>query len=249
MLKYRCIIFDLDGTIYFGNQLAEKANEVIDCAKKITRHVFFVTNNSAKTRVQIWQKLINMGINVKLEELITSSYAIAKYLKDNNYTDVYCVGTDFLKNEITNSGISVFSTKPQVVIVGYNPDFKLSDLDELANIDTKKCKLVVANKERSYPKENGRLVSGAGPIVAAVENLLNKQVDVIVGKPSSEMLNIMVSDLDIKPNEICVIGDSYNSDIKMAQNYGAKGILITKEKRNDCICIEKLSDLLEIWND
>ena len=183
--------------------------------------------------------------NLKIEELITSSYAIAKYLLTNGLKNIYCIGTEPLKSEIELCGINIYSKEPQAVVVGYNPDFKLSDLDELSNIKLSEYKLIVANKERNYPKENGYIVPGAGPIVAAVETLLNKETDVIVGKPNTTMLKIM----NIKPENLCIVGDSYNSDIQMAKNYGADGILITKEKKNDCICIEELSDLLEIWND
>lgn len=247
MLKYKCIIFDLDGTIYFGNQLAANANDVISTARKISKNVFFVTNNSAKTRLQVYNKLANLGIDLKIDELITSSFAIGQYLKSNGYDEIYCIGTQSLKDEIELLGIKTKSNIPQAVVVGYNPEFKLSDLNELSNIELLNYKLIIANKERNYPKENGYIVPGAGPIVAAVENLLDKQTDVVIGKPNYEMLKIMVSNLDIQPDEILVIGDSYNSDIKMAKNYGANGILITKDKINDCQCIEKLSDLLEIW--
>lgn len=245
MLKYKCIVFDLDGTIYFGSELANKANEVISYARKVAGQVFFVTNNSAKTRKQIFKKLIDLGINLNQDELITSSYAIAKYLKENYYKETYCIGTDYLREEIELLGINTFSKNPQAIIVGYNPEFKLSDLDELSNIKLSNYKLIIANKERNYPKENGYIVPGAGPIVAAVETLLNKEIDVVVGKPNTEMLKIM----NIDPKNLCIVGDSYNSDIQMAKNYGAEGILITKEKRDDCICIENLSDLLEMWND
>ena len=249
MLKYRCIIFDLDGTIYFGSNLANKANEVISFARKVSGQVFFVTNNSAKTRKQIYDKLVKLGVDLKIEELITSSYAIAKYLNTTRLKNVYCIGTDSLKSEIELCGVNAHSKEPQAVVVGYNPDFKLSDLDELSNIKLSNYKLIIANKERNYPKENGYIVPGAGPIVAAVEMLLDKSADVIIGKPNVEMLKIILSGLDINPENILIVGDSYNSDIQMAKNYGAQGILIAKEKRDDCICIEKLSDLMEIWND
>lgn len=248
-MKYKCIIFDLDGTIYFGSQLADRANDVINTARKICEKVFFVTNNSAKTREQIWQKLSALGIDVKPEELITSSYAIAKYLNDNEYKNIYCIGTEFLNKQIELLGINTKSENPQAVVVGYNPDFKLSDLDELSNISLADYKLIIANKERNYPKDNGYIVPGAGPIVAAVENLLNKNTDIVIGKPNIEMLKIIIAGLNVKPDEVCIVGDSYNSDIQMARNYGAEGILITKEDRNDCRCIKKLADLLEIWND
>ena len=246
MLKYKCIVFDLDGTIYFGNKPAPQANNIIKKARKLYKHVFFLTNNSAKTRKQVLEKLVDLGIDAKLEELITSSYAIVKYLQTNNYKEVYCIGTNDLIQEIELAGIYAKSQTPQAIIVGYNPDFKLNDLNELANIQSSNCELIVANKERNYPKENGYILPGAGPIVCAVETLLNKTTDIIVGKPNTEMLKITLSNLNIQPDEICIVGDSYDSDIKMAQNFGAQGILITKEKRNDCQCITQLADLLEI---
>lgn len=246
MLKYKCIVFDLDGTIYFGNKPAPKANEIIKKARKLYKHIFFVTNNSAKTREQVWQKLINLGIDVKLEELITSSYAIIKHLESNKYKEVYCIGTNALIEEIENVGINVKSKTPQAIIVGYNPEFKLTDLNELANLQTNNYKLIIANKERNYPTEGNYIIPGAGPIVSAIETLLNKKTDIIIGKPNTEMLKIALSDFNIKPEEIYVVGDSYDSDIKMAQNFGAHGILITKEKRDDCLCITELKNLLEI---
>lgn len=250
MLKYKCIIFDLDGTIYFGEELADGANEVIKRAREVSKKIFFVTNNSAKSRKQIFDKLKNLGIELNIEELYTVSYIMPKYLQNSGYKKVYCVGTEELKSEIENLGIEACSKNPQAVVVGFNPEFKLHDLDELANINLPKdYKLIIANTERTYPVDNGYKNAGAGPIVASVESLLNHNVDVVVGKPNSKMIETVVSGLDIKPNEICVVGDSYNSDIKMAQDYGADGILITKDKKDDCICIEKLSDLLEMWND
>lgn len=245
-MNCKCVIFDLDGTIYFGNQLSEKANEVVSKIRDKFSNVFFITNNSAKNREQILSKLVSLGLKVKIDEIITSSYAIAKYLKCNKYENVYCIGTDSLKEEIKLANINIESKNPQAIVVGYNPDFKLSDLNEVLNINLGEYKLVVANKERCYPKEEGYLVPGAGPIVSAIETILNKTVDVIIGKPNVEMLKTIVSNLEIEPKEICVIGDSFDSDIKMAQSYGALGILITKKKRKDCMCIENLSDLLEI---
>jgi len=249
LLKYKWIIFDLDGTVYFGNQPAHKVNEVISRAGEISEYVFFLTNNSAQTREHILSKLTGMGIKVRKEELITSAYAITKYLKENGYKNVYCLGTDFLKSEIEEADINTNSKTPQAVVVGFNPKFKLDDLNELANMNLSDYKLIAANRERVYPKENGVKMPGAAPVVAAVEALLDKKADMIIGKPNVEILKITLRNLELKPENICIIGDSYDSDMVMAKSYGAKGILITEEKRNDCLCIEKLADLLELWDD
>ena len=247
MLGYKCIIFDLDGTIYFGNNLADKANEVIKKSRSISDYIFFVTNNSAKTRQEIYERLVEMGIDVELNEVITSSYAIGKYLKDNNIKSVYCIGTESLANEIKNNGIDINNDFVETVVVGYNKDFKLDDLTELlnSNISTK-VSLIVANKERAYPTKNKMILGAAGPIVSAVECVLNKQTDKIIGKPNKIMLDIVLKDLGLDPKEVCVIGDSLESDVKMAQNYGADYIWITDSQTKEHRTIKKLEELLEI---
>lgn len=253
MLKYKtqtkCIVFDLDGTIYFGSELAEKANEVIQKSRSSFEKIFFVTNNSAKKREQIFEKLIKLGIDVQLEEVINSSYAIARYLKEKEYNDIYCIGTKDLIEEIASLGINVQSKNPKAVIVGYNINFQLSDLEEVIKIKNKDYKLIIGNKERVYPRDGGIITPGAGAIVAAVEYTLNKSADFVIGKPNPLMLEIITKDLNFNRNEVLVVGDSYESDIKMAKAFGANSILITNGKifNYNCEKTEKLENLLELF--
>lgn len=246
-MKHRCYIFDLDGTIYFGDTLADNANAVILRARQNSDAIFFVTNNSAKSRTEIYEKLLKMGIDVNLEEVITSGYAIAKYLATNNLRNVYCIGTHSLKGELKTNGIEFSSDNIENIVVGYNKDFKLDDLTELLNLKvSKEVKLIVANKERKYPSKNKQILAGAGPIVSAVEYALNKATDVIIGKPNRIMLEIILKGFNFEPKEVCVIGDSLDSDVKMAQLYGADSILITDQCYDNIRTIKKLEELLEI---
>lgn len=246
MLNKKCIVFDLDGTLYFGNQIAKDAPEIIKKCYEKFEHVFFVTNNSAKTRDEIFQKLINMGFELKLEQLMTCGYAIVNYLKQNCHKTVFCIGTESLKKELISENINIAIDNIDAVVIGYNKEFKLDDLNPLVKYKDSGIKLIVANKEHSYPVDNKELLPGIGQIVVAVEYTLNKSFDIRIGKPNSLMVDMLVSKYDIKPEEIVVIGDNYESDIVMAQNYGATGIYITNEKREDCICIKELSELLEV---
>ena len=246
-MAYKCIVFDLDGTIYFGSKPAFMAQEIIAKARQHAQHVFFVTNNSAKTRQQLFEKLTFMNIDVKLDEIINSGYAVAKYLSDNNYKNVYSISAPSMKQEISSFGIDPVSKNPEAVVVGYTPDFRLGDLTELLNIEKKQgYKLIIANRERSYPGNDGLIMPGAGPVVSAVENALNKNTDFVIGKPNPLMLETMTKGLDIKPEEICVIGDSFESDVKMARDYGADSFLIAPAPVEGCRCVEKLADLAEL---
>lgn len=246
-MKYKYYVFDLDGTIYFGDKLADNANLVIKKVRQVSDAIFFVTNNSAKTKQEIYQKLVNFGLDVQLNEVITSSYAIAKYLKEQNLNNVYCIGTDSLKQELLNNGIELNNVNINTVVVGYDKDFKLDDLTELLNSSKNSdSKLIVANKERSYPSKDKMILAGAGPIVSAVECILNKTADEIIGKPNKIMLELILKDFDANPKEVCVIGDSFESDVKMAQNYGADFIWITEQQKDEYRTIKKLDELLEM---
>ncbi|MDD3922828.1 MAG: HAD-IIA family hydrolase [Endomicrobiaceae bacterium] len=245
----KCIVFDLDGTIYFGNKLAYKVNEVIELSRSKYKNIFFATNNSAKTRQQIFEKLINLGIDVNLKEVINSGYIITRYLKNNHYTDVYCLGTNDLAKEISTININPFSNIPQAIVIGYDPDFNLLKLEKAINVFHKDCKIIAANTERTYPRDNGILMPGAGASVAAFIHTVNGSIDLIIGKPSTTILEMITQDLNLVPSEILVIGDTFESDIKMAKNFGSKSILITNSNLNEnenFITIKSIDYLLEI---
>lgn len=61
------VLFDLDGTIYYGSKIIPGANETIDFFRESGKKIFFTTNNSTKTRAQIYEKLFDMSVNCKLE--------------------------------------------------------------------------------------------------------------------------------------------------------------------------------------
>ncbi len=252
MLKFndniKCVVFDLDGTIYFGSQLAEKANEVINLARSKYQNIFFITNNSAKTRKQIYEKLINLGLDVKIYEVINSAYAVSKYLNDNGYKDVYCIGTKDFASEISSFGINTSSKKPQAVVIGYDINFSLAQIEPILALSSDDYKVIIANQERVYPRDGGTIAPGAGAIVAAVEYTLNKKTDLVIGKPNPMMLEVMIGDWGIKPEEVLVIGDSYDSDVKMADAFGAKSIFIANydKKEYNCVKVNYLKDILEL---
>ena len=58
----RAVLFDLDGTIYYGSKLIPGADEVVRRCRELGKQVYFMTNNSTKTRKQIWEKLTGMGL-------------------------------------------------------------------------------------------------------------------------------------------------------------------------------------------
>ncbi|NP_001134646.1 glycerol-3-phosphate phosphatase [Salmo salar] len=62
------VLFDCDGVIWRGDQAIPGAPDVINLLKKNGKKVFFVTNNSTKTRKMYADKLALMGFNAALQD-------------------------------------------------------------------------------------------------------------------------------------------------------------------------------------
>ena len=243
----KCVVFDLDGTIYFGTQLAPHAKQAVAYARQKAGHVFFATNNSALPPRAIYERLQNFGIDLSLNEVLTSSFLMAQYLLEHHITHTLTIGTENLKNFLEQQGIAPFSKNPQALVVGYNPRFTIKDLDPALNYLPKEYLFVAANQDLSYPVENGWLTPGAGAIVHMAQAVLHKKPDVLIGKPSPFMLSWISAQLNLQPEQILMIGDQYYSDIQMAEQWGALALLITNQHPNPyrCPTIDSLTKIEE----
>jgi len=226
----KAIIFDLDGTIYYGSSLAYFALETIEALKKHGYEIIFFTNNSTKIRKEIFQKLSNLSIETTLNRVYTSAYATAIYLSKNNFKNVFLIGTEGFKEELNLYNINVVDEyHAEAVVIGLDTTFNYGTISKALIAVNNGAKIIASNKDANYPIENGILKPGSNAILASLLGACsNKKVDFIVGKPNTYLLEIICKDFNLNKDNIYVIGDSLESDIAMANNYGCKSILIDK---------------------
>ena len=68
----------------------------------------YVTNNSTKTPVQVTEKLREMHIDAKPDEVVTSALATADYISEQHpNATVYMIGGHGLKTALTDAGLSI----------------------------------------------------------------------------------------------------------------------------------------------
>jgi len=242
--------FDLDGTIYIGDQLVDGVLETLNYLKEKKVQVFYFTNNSAKTRKDTHQKLRKLGLQPAIEAVYTSAYATGIYLKQNHFKKVYCCGTSGLKEEIALSGIKHVNDHefPEAVVVGLDHEFNYEKMAIALNLLRKKdCRLIVCNRDRNYPIENSRLMPGCGAIVAALECAADRKADIIIGKPETFMLELLCKDWNLQNEEIIVIGDTLESDIAMADAFGSPSLLLDGKTESSGKA-RKIKSIIEIKN-
>lgn len=246
--KIKAVAFDLDGTIYYGPELIEGALETVNYVRNKGLKVFFLTNNSTRRRHQIYEKLLKIGVPCSLEEVYSSGYATAEYVRRLNLQDVFVSGSDDLKEEFRNKGVSVASVEEaKNLVIGYNPKFSYEDITDALRVALKADLVIACNLDRSYPGEGGLLFPGCGAMVGAIEAASGRKSDIIVGKPSQYMLDVIMASEGLRNNEILVVGDTYDSDIMMAKNAESPSILIGNKYHPDTICVDSIAEIMSLF--
>ena len=222
------LFFYLDVTIYFGSKIADFALQTIDELQSNGYNVLFFTNNSTKTRVEILDKLIHMGIRTTVDKIYTSAYASAIFLQRNDLRNIFLVGSRGFKSELTNADINVEDEYScEAVVIGLDLNFNYEILSRALIALQKSRRIIVANTDKNFPVENGLLRPGANAMLSAILGSIDEEIKLdIVGKPSPFMLEILCKDWGLDKQHIVVVGDRIESDMAMAKNFNCKGILV-----------------------
>jgi len=246
--KIKLFAFDLDGTIYVGENLLPGAAALITYLKEKYKVIFF-TNNSSKTRKEILQKLNRLGIDCALADIFTSSSAAAIYLKENRIGNIYVIGSKSFSRELKNKGCKIVDKKfAKNLVVGLDIDFNYDKIAAALSILSRGGKFIACNEDSFFPMGKKNFLPGCGAMVGAISAAVGKKPDCVVGKPNTYMLSKIAQAFRVKNNEIVVVGDSYESDCAMALNYKSKAVLIGRAKvvaNKNIVTMGGLQELLQ----
>ena len=225
---FEIVLFDLDGTIYYGSKLIPGANEAITYFRDNNKKVYFTTNNSTMTRAQVYEKLVEIGVDCSIDEVITSGYIAALTALNNGFEDVYIFGSDNLIKEFVDMGVSVKQdSEAENLLIGYNPNMTYEELTDALQVALHAKCIMACNRERIFPGEDARLMPGCGAMTAPIEWCANRECDFVIGKPNTLMVELLSQMNRVRQSKFLVIGDTYESDIVMANVAGCKSILIS----------------------
>lgn len=240
------VLFDCDGVIWRGDQAIPGAPDVINLLKKNGKKVFFVTNNSTKTRKMYADKLALMGFNAAEDEVFGTAYCSAMYLKHVSRLQgkVYLIGSNAMRQELEKVGIQQTGVGPdpisgvqidwanvpldpevKAVVVGFDEHFSYMKLNRaLQYLNNPDCLLVGTNTDTRLPLEGGKAVPGTGCILKAVETAAQRQAQT-VGKPNHFMYDCVASQFGLDRTRCLMVGDRLDTDILLGSNCGLKTLL------------------------
>lgn len=224
---YRGWLFDLDGTVYRGEGVIPGAPEVIAALRAAGRRVAFLSNKPIQTRADYAAKLTRLGIPTAAEEVVTSSLVLARYLaRVDPGAPCFVIGEPPLVGELSAHGIEV-REDPRVrwVVVAFDRTFTYAKLNTALQAVRRGARLIATNPDRTCPTEEGEIPDCAG-MIAAVEAVTGRTVELIVGKPSPLMLEVALEVLGLPAGETVIVGDRLETDVTMGKALGLGTILV-----------------------
>jgi phosphoglycolate/pyridoxal phosphate phosphatase family enzyme len=114
---------------------------------------------------------------------------------------------------------------PEVVVVGLDLHLTYAKIAEAQRAILAGAEFVCSNRDRAYPVE-GRLLPGAGTIVAAIE-VATGATALCIGKPEPFLFQEAIRRAGNQDGRVVVVGDSTDYDMVAAHRVGATGVLIT----------------------
>lgn len=208
----RGFLIDMDGVIYSGDTMIEGADTFIATLQKGKIPFLFMTNNSQRTPLDTVNKVANMGIKIKEENVYTSAMATAWFLSFMNPKGTaYVLGEGGLITSLHQQGYTLVNQNPDFVVVGEGRNFTLEMVNNAVDMILSGAKLIATNLDPS-PKKKGWTNLGIKAIVAMIEEATGKTA-FSVGKPSPVMMRAARKYLGLEARETIVIGDTMGTDI------------------------------------
>lgn len=218
-------ICDMDGVIYYGNQILPGVQEFIEWLQETGKGYLFLTNNSGRTPMELHQKLSRMGLDVPPEHFYTSALATARFLKEQSPgCSAYVIGDAGLMNALYDAGITMNDVNPDYVIVGESLSYSFDTLTRATNLVLAGARLIGTNPDVSGPIEEG-IAPGCGSLTAPIE-MMTGQKAYFCGKPNALMMRTGLNLLGCHSAEAVMIGDRMDTDVISGMESGMSTVLV-----------------------
>jgi HAD superfamily hydrolase (TIGR01457 family) len=222
------IIFDLDGTVYLGDRLIPGARKTIRWLRDRAYPIVFVSNKPLGSRADYAAKLTRLGVPTRPDEVINSSLVLVRYMsRGMPGAAVYPVGEPPLLEELAAAGFQI-SEDPdeiEVVVASFDRTFDYGKLNIAFQALRRGARFLATNADATCPVEGGE-IPDAGAVIGALEGCSQREVELVVGKPSPLIVEVAIEQLERRASECLMVGDRVETDILMGQRAGMTTALV-----------------------
>jgi 4-nitrophenyl phosphatase len=236
-MLYPAYFFDLDGTLYRGEEVIEGAPEALHFLRDQGAKIFYATNNSGLEVLDYARKLAGMGFPVELGDIVSSATATAGYLVAKGYENVWVIGEPGLVRTLRSAGIDVLNADDSgsvtarrvgadALVVGIcRTALSFELIDAAMQVVINGGDFMATNPDKTFPLEAGRVGPGNGAVVAALTACTGRE-PTIVGKPEPLMAQMALERLGLDASQMLVVGDRMDTDIECGRRAGCPTMLV-----------------------
>ena len=220
------LILDMDGVVWRGSNPLGNLPALFAKIERLGYQVNFATNNATSTPTQVKAKLEGFGVQVNLEQIVTSSLAVVNYLQ-GKYPQggpVYVVGEEGLVKPLKEAGFYIAEKDCLAVVAGLDRQFTYDKLRIATRIIREGALFIGSNPDKTFPSPEG-LTPGAGSVLAAIETASGVN-PLMMGKPYPELFRLALKRLSVAPQQALVVGDRLETDILGGYNAGCQTALV-----------------------
>ena len=226
----RGVLFDLDGTLYLGDEAIAGAPDAVEAARSRGIACRFVTNTSTKSAQTILEKMHALGFAAEAPEIFTPSTACVSFLREAGAPKVMLLLEPDAAEEFAE--FERDEVAPDYVVVGdIGERWDYHVLNGAFRAVQNGAHLLAYHKSRYY-RGAGGIRLDAGPFVAALEYAAGVEATVL-GKPTQTFFSLALRSLDLPAAEVAMVGDDVENDVGGAQAAGMIGVLVKTGKHRE----------------
>lgn len=224
-------LFDMDGTIYLGDELLPGARELIGNLRARKIAVRFLSNNPTRDPSAYAEKLGRLGIPTPVEEIANTVVTTARWLAEHEPgAVVFPIAERPVYEALAAAGIRTSHDPAEIdiVLASYDRTFDYRKLQIAFDAIWfhHHARLMTTNPDRYCPFPGGRGEPDAAGIVAAIEATTGVVCERNFGKPDPVMLEAALLGLDVPLDRCVMVGDRLATDIRMAIDAGMPSALV-----------------------
>lgn len=263
------VIFDLDGTVYLGEEALPGSVEAIAELRYRDKRTLFVSNKPLEQRSVYAAKLTRLGIPSQPHDVITSAFVMGHYLAGNlPNLRYYVVGEENLRSELRGHGLNIIAelsdqdphdvidpTGIDAVIIAFDRTLDYRKLNTAYQALSQGARFFATNADSTCPMPGGA-IPDAGATIAALSHLTGRTVELLAGKPSPLIMQAALEILGVPAERCMMVGDRLETDMRMGQEAGlataavltgvATRTEIDQMSQQPDYVIEHLTELLQI---
>lgn len=217
------VFIDLDGTLLVGGTMIPGANEAVQYLRNIGKEVYFLTNNSSKSKADISEWLNSKKISALPESIIQSTDGLISFLLQQKNATVYPVGTRKFLEALTAAGIQLGENNVDYVAVGYDTELTYGKLSKACELIHAGAEILATHTDIYCPSEKGP-IPDIGTTLDTLHSVTGQRPSHVFGKPNVSMISHKIEGQH--PEKILIIGDRIYTDQALAIEGGFKFALV-----------------------